>query len=229
MPYATKRAKDNPSIKARAPLTPRVPDDEALLEVVVAHGAHGMATQLLISRLGHHHLAGPGNLRCLEACQDGKAEYEWVAVLDAHLELAEVLRHPRVAHDPALLRQLVRLVVRLLLEEIVLVIVLPNTLRAHTYLGHHLDTVTEHSASILVHAALHQALVVVDEEAAWGEVRKVLVVLHRHLVQGEVEGRRQSVCCAAAQVSLVKDGEATVLRAKVDDLLCSWAIERKET
>ena len=212
----------------KPPLAPGVADDEALLEVVVAHGAHGMATQLLVSGLRHHHVAGPSNLHGLEARQNCKAEHEGVAVLQARLELAQVLGNAGVANDLAFLGQLVRLLIRLLLEEAVLVIILPHAFRAHTDLGHHLDAVADHGTSILVHAALHQALVVVDEQAARCEVRKVLVVLHRHLVQGEVEGGRQSVGCAAAQVSLVEDGEATVLRAKVNDLLCSWADEASD-
>ena len=75
----------------------------------------------------------------------------------------------------------------------------------------------------MVHAALHQALVVVDEQPARGEVGEVLVILHRHLVQSEVEGSCQSVCCAASEVSLVEDGEAAIHGAEVDELLLSSA------
>ena len=102
-----------------------------------------------------------------------------------------------------------------------LVVILPNALRAHTYLGHRLDAVPDHRPSILVHAALHKAFVVVDEQPAWGEVGEVLVVLHRHLVEGEVEGCCQSVRCAAAEMSLIEDGEATVHWPQVNDLLLS--------
>ena len=201
--------------------TPRVADNEALLEVVVAHGTDGMAAQLLVGRLGHHHLAGPGNFRRLEARKDSKAEDEGVAVLQACLELAQVLGNARVAHDPAFLRQLVGLVIRLLLEEVMLVIILPHTLRAHAYFGHRLDAVPDHGPSVLVHAALHKAFVVVDEQPAWGEVGEILVVLHRHLVEGEVEGCCQSVRCAAAEMPLIEDGEATVHWSQVNELFRS--------
>ena len=197
---------------SKTPFSPRVADDEALLEVIVAHGSDGMAAQLLVGRLRHHHLAGPGNLRCLEARQDSKTEDKRVAVLDAHLELAQVLGHTGVANDLALLGELVGLVTGLLLEEVMLVVILPNALRAHTYLGHRLDAVPDHRPSILVHAALHKALVVVDEQPAWGEVGEVLVVLHRHLVEGEVEGCCQSVRCAAAEMSLICTPDRSILR-----------------
>ena len=62
-----------------------------------------MATQLLVGWLGHHHLTGPGDLRSLEAGQDSKAEDKRVAVLQACLELAQVLRNAGVAHHTALL------------------------------------------------------------------------------------------------------------------------------
>ena len=182
-----------------------------------------MAAQLLVGCLGHHHLAGPGNLRRLEACQDGKAEDEGVAALDAHLELTQVLCHARIADDFALLCKLVGFVIGLLLEEIMLVIILPDALWANADLGHRLDAIAEHGTSILVHAALDESFVVVDEQTAGGEVCEILVVLHLHLVEGEVEGCCQSVCCAAAEMSLIEDGEATVHGSQVNDLFRSSA------
>ena len=175
-----KDAQRSPVQKARTGagwprLSPGVADDHALLEVVVADGAHGMSTHHLVSWLGHHHLAGSRNLHGLEARQDSKAEDKRVAALDAHLHLAQVLSNACVAHDPALLRSLVRFGVRLLLEERGAIVVLPNALGAHSHLGHHLDAVADHGTRILGHAALHQALVVVDEEAAGREVGEVLV------------------------------------------------------
>eukprot|EP00437_Effrenium_voratum_P017541 CAMPEP_0181445878 /NCGR_PEP_ID=MMETSP1110-20121109/25814_1 /TAXON_ID=174948 /ORGANISM="Symbiodinium sp., Strain CCMP421" /LENGTH=168 /DNA_ID=CAMNT_0023569935 /DNA_START=242 /DNA_END=746 /DNA_ORIENTATION=+ len=106
-------------------------------------------------------------------------------------------------------------------EEVGAVVVLPNTLGANAQLGHGLDAIADHRPSIPVHAPLHHALIVVDEQSAWGEVSEILMVLHRHLVQSEVKGCCQSVCRAAAKVSLLEDGEATVQGSQVNDLFVS--------
>ena len=98
-------------------------------------------------------------------------------MLDAHLHLAQVLSNACVAHDPALLRNLVGFGVRLLLEEVRTIVILPDALGAHANLGHRLDTVADHGTRILANAALHEALIVVDEEAAGREVGEVLAKL----------------------------------------------------
>ena len=202
-------------------LAPRVADNEALLEVVVADSAHGMATPCAVAGLGHHHLARPGHIT-REAGQDSKAKDEGITMLDAGLHLVQILGHVSVGLHLALLGHIVAVLVRLLLEEVFCVIVVPQLLRANTQLLHDLDAVTKHGTGILVDAALTVPLVVVDEKPRRGEVREVRMVLYRLLVKGEVVGRCQGVCRTAAQVPLIEDFEAAVERPQITNLLLTF-------
>mmetsp|Transcript_44458 Transcript_44458/g.105841 ORF Transcript_44458/g.105841 Transcript_44458/m.105841 type:complete len:299 (+) Transcript_44458:279-1175(+) len=201
--------------------SPGVADDEALLEVVVADSAHGMATPCAVAGLGHHHLARPGHIT-REAGQDSKAKDEGITMLDAGLHLVQILGHVSVGLHLALLGHIVAVLVRLLLEEVFRVIVVPQLLRANTQLLHDLDAVAEHGPRVAVHGVLHVALVVVDEEPGRCEVLEVCVILHSLLVKSEVEGSRQCVRSAAAQVPLIEDFEATVERPQIANLLLAF-------
>ena len=61
------------------------PHNENLLEVVVAHGRDRVAAPDLVARLRHDHVARLGHVPA-EGGQDGEAEDEGIAVLDAVLQ-----------------------------------------------------------------------------------------------------------------------------------------------
>mmetsp|Transcript_32976 Transcript_32976/g.71105 ORF Transcript_32976/g.71105 Transcript_32976/m.71105 type:complete len:255 (-) Transcript_32976:6-770(-) len=181
-----------------------------------------MASSDLVVRLRHHHL--PVFCCLTEAGQHCEAKHKGISVLDAGLHLRQVLCHVSIALHSALGRELIGFLVGLFLEEAVLVVILPDSLWAHTELLHAFDSVTNHSTRITVYAALHVPLIVVDEQPAGGEVLEIRMVLHILLVQGEVIGSCQGICRTAAQVALVEDGEATVLRTQIHYLLGSLAL-----
>lgn len=202
---------------------PRIPHNEALLEVVIAHSGHGVAATHLVPWLRHDHVPRLGHVAG-EAGQHSEAENEGIAVLDASLQLIQLLRDLGVAHDFALLGQVVATLVGLLLEEVMLVVVLPLFLGANAQLLHNFDAITDHGACVPVHTALHIPFVVVDEETAGREICEVCIILHHLLVQGEVKGGGQGIGRAASQVSLIEDGEATILRTQIHELLASFRL-----
>eukprot|EP00438_Fugacium_kawagutii_P006200 Skav208582 [mRNA] locus=scaffold3325:300993:303845:+ [translate_table: standard] len=195
--------------------TPGVSHNEDLLKVIEANGSHCMTTTNLVPWLGHEHLASFHHLLITEAGQDGEAKDKGIAVLDARLHLTQILCNTCIALHFALLTQLIALLLRLSLEEGGTIVILPHALRAHTQLFHDFDSISNHGSSILVHAALNIPLVVVDEEPAGSEVFELRVALNTHLVKGEVEGCCQGICRTAAQMTLIEDWEATVLRPQV--------------
>ena len=56
------------------------------------------------------------------------------------------------------------------------------------------------------------------------ELKSCYALRPKLLVQGEVIGSCQGICRTTAQVALVEDGEATVLRTQIHDLLGSLAL-----
>eukprot|EP00438_Fugacium_kawagutii_P014354 Skav227966 [mRNA] locus=scaffold5474:29898:30650:- [translate_table: standard] len=174
-----------------------------------------MTTANLVPWLGHEHLASFHHLLITKAGQDCEAKHKGIAVLDALLHLIQILCNTCVALHFALLTQLIALLLRLSLEEGGAIIILPHALWAHAQLLHDFDSISNHGSGIPVHAALHIPLIVVDVQPAWSEVFELRVALNSHLVKGEVEGCCQGICRTAAQMTLIEDREATVLRPQV--------------
>lgn len=65
--------------------TTAAPHNEALLEVVIAHGGHGVAATHLVPWLRHDHVPRLGHVAG-EAGEHSEAENEGIAVLDASLQ-----------------------------------------------------------------------------------------------------------------------------------------------
>ena len=205
-------------------LAPRISHNEALLEIIKAHSSHCMAATNLVTWLGHQHLSCLHHLLITKAGQDSETKHERVTIPDAMLHLIQILCNMGIALHFALLSQFVALLLRLCLEEGGTVIIFPHTLRAHTHLLHDFDSISQASSGIFTHAAFYIPLVVVDEQSAGREVFEVWMVLNRHLVKGEMEGCCQGICRTAAQMSLIEDGEAAILRSQVHNFLVSLTL-----
>src|SRR3954470_504517 len=126
--------------------SPRVAHDEALLRLLVAHGQHGVAAELLLARVWHGSVAALGHVGGLEAVVDHEAEDEREALGEAALELAECLCEPLVADRDVLGSVRVALLARLFTE--LVDVVGPLLLGAGALLGHALHPVADLGAAV---------------------------------------------------------------------------------
>mmetsp|Transcript_42124 Transcript_42124/g.136341 ORF Transcript_42124/g.136341 Transcript_42124/m.136341 type:complete len:346 (-) Transcript_42124:67-1104(-) len=181
-------------------LAPRVANDEPLLVVVVADGHHRVAAELGLEPSRHPHDACVLHLLRHEGLVHRKAKHKGKVFPDAQLHVVQGLIHLGVLRAPVQHALLVGLLGRGCRE--LRLVVGPSGLGADALLLQDLHAIADHGPRILVHGALHVALVVVDEEAAGNEV------LQPFLDLVEVEGGPDGVGGAAAEVALVVEREA---------------------
>mmetsp|Transcript_7149 Transcript_7149/g.20219 ORF Transcript_7149/g.20219 Transcript_7149/m.20219 type:complete len:328 (+) Transcript_7149:225-1208(+) len=188
-------------------LAPRVAHDDDLLLVVVANGHDGVASEGGVLGLRHGHVARAGHRLRAEGRQHYEAEDEGETLFQHTLDILDGLWHARILRGPV--RRGRRVAALRGPHRELRFVVLPLLLGAHADLAQAHDAVADGGPRILINAALHGALVVVDEEAAGNEV------LQPFLDLVEVEGGPDGVGGAAAEVALVVEREV-LLGAEVD-------------
>mmetsp|Transcript_7151 Transcript_7151/g.20226 ORF Transcript_7151/g.20226 Transcript_7151/m.20226 type:complete len:323 (+) Transcript_7151:225-1193(+) len=181
-------------------LAPRVAHDDDLLLVVVANGHDGVASEGGVLGLRHGHVARAGHRLRAEGRQHYEAEDEGETLFQHTLDILDGLWHARILRGPV--RRGRRVAALRGPHRELRFVVLPLLLGAHADLAQAHDAVADGGPRILINAALHGALVVVDEEAAGNEV------LQPFLDLVEVEGGPDGVGGAAAEVALVVEREA---------------------
>mmetsp|Transcript_7154 Transcript_7154/g.20236 ORF Transcript_7154/g.20236 Transcript_7154/m.20236 type:complete len:323 (+) Transcript_7154:225-1193(+) len=181
-------------------LAPRVAHDDDLLLVVVANGHDGVASEDFVLGMRHGHVARGGHRLRAEGRQHHETEDEGEALFQHTLDVLDGLWHARILRGPV--RRGRRVAALRGPHRELRFVVLPLLLGAHADLAQAHDAVADGGPRILINAALHGALVVVDEEAAGNEV------LQPFLDLVEVEGGPDGVGGAAAEVALVVEREA---------------------